>query len=98
MRALQSISRRELGFGGLAKVITTAGKVEDNLTTLTLCADEPGKIVSFCMGALGGISRVLSMRLGAPIAYASIPNEAVAPGQLSVSTMRKLRRMVDRQR
>ena len=34
------------------------------------------------------------MKMDAPIAYASLPNEAVAPGQLSISTMRKLRSMV----
>jgi 3-dehydroquinate dehydratase len=34
------------------------------------------------------------MRMGAPLAYASLPGEAVAPGQLSVTTMNKLRRMV----
>ena len=75
-------------------MVTTATSVDDNLTTLALCRDEPGRIVSFCMGELGTVSRVLSMSMGAPIVYASIPNEAVAPGQLSISTMRRLRSMV----
>jgi 3-dehydroquinate dehydratase len=46
------------------------------------------------MGTLGMVSRVVSMRVGAPLAYASIPDETVAPGQLSISMMRKLRGMV----
>jgi 3-dehydroquinate dehydratase type I len=94
LQALRSVRKEERGYGSLAKVVTTATKADDNLTTLTLCADEPERTISFCMGELGTVSRVLSMRLGAPLAYASIPNEAVAPGQLPVSTMRRLRDLV----
>jgi 3-dehydroquinate dehydratase type I len=94
LEALRSIREEELDYGSLAKVVTTAQSADDNLTTLALCADEPGKTISFCMGELGTLSRVVSMRLGAPLAYVSIPNEAVAPGQLSISTMRTLRSMV----
>jgi len=94
LKALRSIREEELGFGSLAKVVTTAQRIDDNVTTLALCAEEPGKTISFCMGELGTLSRVVAMRLGAPLAYASIPNEAVAPGQVSISTMRTLRSMV----
>ncbi len=94
LEALRPICEEELGLGSLAKVVTTATSVDDNVTTLRLCGDRPGKIVSFCMGELGTVSRVASMRLGAPLAYASIPGEAVAPGQLSITTMRTLRSMV----
>ena len=78
----------------MAKVVTTAKSVDDNITTLSLCEDEPRKTISFCMGGLGMLSRVVAMQLGAPVAYVSIPDEALAPGQLSISTMRTLRRMV----
>ena len=94
IRVLRPICKEELAHGSVAKVVTTAASVEDNLTTLALCRDDPGKTVSFCMGGLGTISRVVSMRLGAPLAYAALPNEAVAPGQLSISAMRELRSMV----
>jgi 3-dehydroquinate dehydratase-1 len=94
LQTLRSISEEEMGLGSLAKVVTTATSADDNLATLTLCSDEPGRIVSFCMGVLGTVSRVVSMRMGTPLVYASIPNEAVAPGQLSISTMRRLRSMV----
>jgi len=94
LEALRAIRDEELDHGALAKVVTTAKSVDDNITALSLCADEPSKTISFCMGGLGTLSRVVSMRLGAPLAYVSMPNEAVAPGQLSISTMRTLRRMV----
>jgi 3-dehydroquinate dehydratase type I len=94
LKALRAVCDEELARGSIAKVITTAKVIDDNLTTLTLCGDIPGKVVSFCMGELGMISRVLSMRLGTPLVYASLPNEPVAPGQLSIPVMRGLRRMV----
>jgi 3-dehydroquinate dehydratase-1 len=94
LEALRATCEEELGLGSLAKVVTTAGSVDDNLTTLTLCGDSPGKVISFCMGELGTVSRVVSMRMGAPLAYVCLPNEAVAPGQLSLPTMRELRSMV----
>jgi len=95
LKALRAVSAEELSRGSIAKVITTAKVIDDNLTTLTLCGDKPGKIVSFCMGELGTISRVVSMRLGAPLVYASLPSEPAAPGQLSIPVMKGLRRMVD---
>jgi 3-dehydroquinate dehydratase I len=91
---LQAICEEELRLGSLAKVVTTATRVDDNLVALALCKQGRGRIISFCMGELGTLSRVLSMEMEAPIVYASLPNEAVAPGQLSISTMRKLRSMV----
>jgi 3-dehydroquinate dehydratase type I len=94
LKALRGIREAALGVGSLAKVVTTARSTDDNLATLALCADEPRKTISFCMGELGTVSRVVAMRLGAPLVYASLPDEALAPGQLSVSTMRKLRSLV----
>jgi 3-dehydroquinate dehydratase type I len=91
---LKAICEEELSLGSLAKVVTTATRVDDNLVTLTLCKEGRGKVISFCMGELGSLSRVLSMQMDAPIVYVSLQNEAVAPGQLSISTMRKLRSMV----
>jgi 3-dehydroquinate dehydratase/shikimate dehydrogenase len=94
LKTLRALLEEELSRGSIAKVITTAKVIDDNLTTLTLCGDVPGKVVSFCMGELGMISRVVSMRLGAPLVYASLPDDPVAAGQLSIPVMRGLRRMV----
>jgi 3-dehydroquinate dehydratase type I len=94
LKTLRALLEEELSRGSIAKVITTAKAIADNLTTLPLCGDVPGKVVSFCMGELGMISRVVSMRLGAPLVYASLPDDPVAAGQLSIPVMRGLRRMV----
>jgi 3-dehydroquinate dehydratase type I len=94
LKELRAVREEELGYGSVAKLVTTANGLDDNLTTLDICEDMPGKVVSFCMGELGTISRVVSMRLGAPLVYASLPNDPVAPGQLSIHVMQKLRSMV----
>jgi 3-dehydroquinate dehydratase-1 len=94
LEQLRRLGREQSELGSVAKVVTTATSFDDNLTTLALCGEEPGKMVAFCMGGLGTVSRVVSMRLGAPLAYACLPDESVAPGQLSISIMRALRTMV----
>jgi 3-dehydroquinate dehydratase I len=94
LEQLRRLGREQSELGSVAKLVTTAMSFDDNLTTLALCSEEPGKIVAFCMGGLGTVSRVVSMRLGAPLAYACLPDESLAPGQLSISIMRALRTMV----
>ncbi len=75
-------------------MVTTATKLEDNVSALRLCEENPGKVTAFCMGEEGASSRLLSMFMQAPIAYAALPNDAVAPGQLSISTMIEFRGLV----
>jgi 3-dehydroquinate dehydratase type I len=49
------------------------------------------KIVSFAMGPLGMLSRVLSPLVGGEFTYASVePDRESAPGQLAVVDLRKI--------
>ena len=80
--------------GAVAKVVTTAKSVDDNATTLRLCSEFPGRVVSFCMGELGLPSRLMSMFFQSPILYSALPNEPVAPGQLSIQTMLAFRSLI----
>lgn len=89
--ALREIAQEGLEKGTVAKVVTTAKSVDDNATTLKLCSEFPGRVVSFCMGELGVTSRVMSMFFQAPIVYSALPGEPVAPGQLSIQTMLSFR-------
>lgn len=91
---LHGIRDEALRLGSIAKIVTTAGSFDDNLRSLELLEGKRGKVVAFCMGNVGTVSRVISMHLGAPLAYASLPDEAIAPGQLSITTMLRLRGMV----
>jgi 3-dehydroquinate dehydratase-1 len=87
------IIRQQMAAGAdICKVITTARSFEDNLTTLHLIADFPEtKVVSFAMGPLGYLSRVLCPLAGGYFTYASIEEgRESAPGQLTVRDLRKI--------
>jgi 3-dehydroquinate dehydratase type I len=78
----------------VVKIVPFARTWEDNLTILSLIpyARERGqKIVAFCMGEKGNISRILSPSLGAAWVYASLNRtRASAPGQLTVGEMKEI--------
>jgi len=78
----------------MAKVVTFARSWEDNLNVLSLIsyARERGqKIVAFCMGEKGKMSRIFAPFLGAAWTYASLSHDrASAPGQMTVQKMRDL--------
>ncbi len=89
LKELQKLFVRMTRLGAnVIKIVPFARSWEDNLPVLSLIpfAKERGqKIVAFCMGAKGKISRVISPFLGAAWTYASLDkNRASAPGQLTV--------------
>lgn len=92
--ALERTCRDAIRRGDFAKVVTTATRLEDNARVLRLSEEHRGRVVAFCMGEMGVASRLLSLLVGAPLAYASLPDESVAPGQLSISTMLEFRGLV----
>lgn len=92
-RELKKIRQEASSYGGLVKIVTTARSAEDNWKVLKLYKDEPRGLIAFCMGGAGTVSRLVSLQLGSPIAYAALPDETVAPGQLPVTTMVELKRL-----
>jgi len=77
----------------LSKLVTTARKLEDNLRLLALTqeASRQGGLICFGMGRLGVQSRIFSPIYGAAFTFASLDGRrAVAPGQISVSRMRRI--------
>ena len=80
----------------ICKVITTASSFEDNLTVLQLITEfSELTIVSFAMGPLGFISRVLCPLTGGYFTYASIEEgRESASGQITVKGLVKLYGMV----
>jgi 3-dehydroquinate dehydratase type I len=77
----------------LIKIVSFARLWEDNLTILSLiplAKARKQKIVAFCMGEKGKISRFFSPFLGAAWTYASLSRvKASAPGQLTVREMKQ---------
>ena len=79
-----------LSFEGVGKIVTTARRFKDNLRVMEMLRQAPkGRLIAFCMGDLGLVSRVLAPMLGSPIVYTSL-NEATAPGQIGLSEAQKL--------
>jgi 3-dehydroquinate dehydratase type I len=75
----------------VCKIVLTANQVEDNLPVLSFVsfASTKAKLVCFCMGEQGKISRLLSPIFGAYFTFASLErgNETAA-GQMSITEMR----------
>jgi 3-dehydroquinate dehydratase type I len=80
--------------GDIVKIVTYANTVEDNLRVLGLIpyARRRGlEIISFCMGEMGRISRIMAPLLGSWITYVSWEKEVEsAPGQLTVEEIRQV--------
>jgi len=75
----------------ILKMIFTAQTFEDNLVPLKLCrviTKKKMKIISFCMGNLGILSRILSVLNGSFLTYGSIVGET-APGQINIKSIRE---------
>lgn len=76
------------------KIVPFARSWEDNLSILSLipfARERRQKIVAFCMGEKGKMSRVFSPFLGAAWTYASLSRvKASAPGQLAIDEMKEI--------
>ena len=94
---MKGIVQRQLKAGAdICKMVTTAQGFEDNLTVLQLISEFPGvRLVSFAMGALGSMSRVLCPLVGGDFTYASIEKgKESAQGQITVRDLIKIYEMV----
>jgi 3-dehydroquinate dehydratase type I len=75
----------------VCKIVTTAKQIEDNLPVLSFVsfASAKAKLVCFCMGEHGRVSRVLSPLFGAFFTFASLEEgSATAAGQMSINEMK----------
>jgi 3-dehydroquinate dehydratase type I len=89
---LNRILEREVSSGAdVCKIVTTATKVEDNLTLLEFIQNAPvrKKPVCFAMGELGKISRLLSPVFGSFFTFVSLEKGSeTAPGQMSMQEIK----------
>ena len=73
--AMEKILDEEIASGAsVCKIVTTAKQIEDNLPVLSFVsfASSKAKLVCFCMGEHGKISRLLSPLFGAFFTFASL--------------------------
>jgi 3-dehydroquinate dehydratase type I len=97
LEQLSATVQRQLAAGAdICKVVTMARNVYDNLAVLKLLGLFPWiDIISFAMGPVGTLSRVLSPMAGGYLTYASMDESGgSAPGQMSVEALRKIYRMI----
>jgi len=89
---LNRILEREVSSGAdVCKIVTTAHRLEDNLTLLQFiqAAQVRKKPVCFAMGELGRVSRLLSPVFGSFFTFASLERGSeTALGQMTVQEMR----------
>jgi len=89
---MEKILDEEIASGAsICKIVTTAKQIEDNLPALSFVsfASSKTKLVCFCMGEHGRISRVLSPLFGAFFTFASLEQGSeTAGGQMSIEEMR----------
>lgn len=78
----------------IVKIVTWAEKWEDNIRVLDLipqALEQEIKIVCFCMGPIGKISRVLSLLMGAYFGFASLETgQESASGQMPLTEIKQL--------
>ncbi len=97
LERMKELVRQQLVAGAdIAKVVTTARKFDDGISTLQLIQEFPGeRIVSFAMGSPGTASRLICPLVGGEFIYAAIePGKEAASGQLAVDELRKIYRMI----
>jgi 3-dehydroquinate dehydratase-1 len=80
----------------ICKLVTTARSIKDNLSVLQIFADFPEtKVVAFCMGKTGQISRVLCPLAGSYFTYASTAEgKESAAGQLTAGELKQIYNLV----
>jgi 3-dehydroquinate dehydratase type I len=89
---MNRILEKEIASGAeVCKIVTTAKRIEDNLTTLNFVATASSKtkLVCFCMGELGKISRLLSPLFGGFFTFAALEHGSeTAVGQMTIQEMK----------
>ena len=77
-------------FSSNVKIVSTAKSTDDSNRMLELYSKKgSNNLISFAMGDLGRISRILCLYLGSPYTYVSL-GKAIAPGQFSVDEVKKI--------
>ncbi len=72
----------------IVKIVTYANDITDNIRIFELLSTANLPIISFCMGELGYISRILTKKFGGILTFASLEKgKESAPGQLTVDEL-----------
>lgn len=96
---LEKILEKEISSGAeVCKIVTTANQIQDNLPILNFISQKSSKtrLVCFCMGKLGRISRLLSPLYGSFFTFASLKQGyETANGQISIQEMKEVYKILE---
>jgi 3-dehydroquinate dehydratase type I len=96
---LNDILKKQMKVGAdICKIVVTAKRLQDNLRMLDFVSNssKKTKVVSFAMGKLGVISRVLSPIYGASFTFASVERGAEsAAGQLTIDEVKNIYKLME---
>ncbi|KHE90430.1 MAG: shikimate dehydrogenase [Candidatus Scalindua rubra] len=74
----------------IVKIVTYANDITDNIRIFELLKSARVPTISFCMGELGNISRILTGKFGGLLTFASLEKgKESAPGQLTINELSK---------
>jgi len=95
MDDLNVIVNNSISTGGdIVKIVTMAREWKDNMRLLELVTELRKRdidIITFCMGALGRMSRVFSLLMGGYLTFTSLESgQESAPGQIPVNEMKRI--------
>jgi len=92
--AMERVLKQEIATdASVCKIVIKAKKIEDNLPVLNFVGFHSAKtkLVCFCMGEAGRVSRLLSPMFGAFFTFASLEQGSeTASGQMTIGEMRAL--------
>jgi 3-dehydroquinate dehydratase type I len=91
------VQRQQAAGADICKVVTIARSLQDNRNVLRLIKECPQvKLVSFAMGPLGQISRILSPLAGGYFTYASVAEgRESAAGQMTAADLKIIYKLLD---
>jgi 3-dehydroquinate dehydratase-1 len=92
---LEEILQQQIESGAhIGKIVTTANDYKDVLRILNLqaiAAENNFPLIAFCMGPIGKISRLATIKLGGYMTYAAPDGgDETAPGQIPVSVISEM--------
>lgn len=77
----------------VVKIVWMPRSIRDNLEAFEILKTRQKPTIAICMGEAGMISRILAKKFGAFLTFASLDSSSgTAPGQVSISDMKKLYR------
>lgn len=101
LKELERLLRDSIAAGGdIIKIVTMAREWEDNVRVLKLikrAKEEDIRIISFCMGTMGRMSRIFSVPVGAFMTFAAMElGQESADGQIHIEKMKEIMGLLSR--